>query len=46
MPDITIPFVSGYERVWTSTGIVAGWLLLVLGLAYYARGTSARRAGG
>jgi sulfoxide reductase heme-binding subunit YedZ len=38
LADITIPFVSGYQPVWTSMGIVAGWLLLVLGLSYYARG--------
>jgi sulfoxide reductase heme-binding subunit YedZ len=38
LADITIPFVSGYERVWTTTGIVAGWMLIVLGLSYYARG--------
>ena len=38
LADITIPFASGYEPLWTSTGIVAGWLLLLLGLSYYARG--------
>jgi DMSO/TMAO reductase YedYZ heme-binding membrane subunit len=37
LADITIPFVSGYHRVWTTTGIVAGWMLIVLGLSYYAR---------
>jgi sulfoxide reductase heme-binding subunit YedZ len=37
LADITIPFVSGYQRVWTTTGIVAGWMLIVLGLSYYAR---------
>ncbi len=37
LADITIPFVSGYETLWTSTGIVAGWLLVLLGLSYYAR---------
>lgn len=35
--DISIPLVSGYETLWTSTGIVAFWMLLVLGLSYYAR---------
>jgi methionine sulfoxide reductase heme-binding subunit len=35
--DVAIPFVSGYETVWTSMGIVAFWTLLVLGLSYYAR---------
>jgi methionine sulfoxide reductase heme-binding subunit len=38
LADLTIPFVPGYERVWTTTGIVAGWLLIALGLSYYARG--------
>jgi methionine sulfoxide reductase heme-binding subunit len=38
LADVTIPFVSGYERVWTTTGIVAGWMLVVLGLSYYVRG--------
>ncbi len=37
LADITIPFASGYERLWTTTGIVAGWLLVVLGLSFYAR---------
>jgi sulfoxide reductase heme-binding subunit YedZ len=35
--DLTIPLVSGYARVWTSLGIVAGWGLVLLGLSYYAR---------
>lgn len=38
LADIALPFVSGYRRVWTTTGIVAGWMLLILGLSYYARG--------
>jgi sulfoxide reductase heme-binding subunit YedZ len=38
LADLTIPFVSGYETLWTTTGIVAGWMLLILGLSYYARG--------
>jgi methionine sulfoxide reductase heme-binding subunit len=37
LADLAIPFVSGYETVWTSVGIVAFWMLLVLGLSYYAR---------
>jgi methionine sulfoxide reductase heme-binding subunit len=36
--DVSVPFVSGYERGWTSTGIIGGWALVVLGLSYYARG--------
>jgi sulfoxide reductase heme-binding subunit YedZ len=35
--DIAIPFVSGYQTFWTTTGIVAGWGLAILGLSYYAR---------
>jgi sulfoxide reductase heme-binding subunit YedZ len=35
--DITIPFVSGHQRVWMTTGIVAGWAMIALGLSYYAR---------
>src|SRR5215211_6170679 len=37
LADITIPFVSGYQRGWTSLGIVAGWAMVVLGLSAYAR---------
>jgi sulfoxide reductase heme-binding subunit YedZ len=37
LADVAVPFVSGYETVWTSIGIVAFWTLLVLGLSYYAR---------
>jgi sulfoxide reductase heme-binding subunit YedZ len=35
--DISVPFVSGYQTLWTTTGIVAFWALLALGLSYYAR---------
>lgn len=35
--DIAIPFVGGYKTFWTSTGIIAGWGLALLGLSYYAR---------
>jgi sulfoxide reductase heme-binding subunit YedZ len=35
--DVTLPFVSGYETVWTTVGIVAFWAILALGLSYYAR---------
>ena len=38
LADLTIPFVSGYQRLWTTTGIVAGWGLILLGLSYYVRG--------
>jgi sulfoxide reductase heme-binding subunit YedZ len=38
LADITLPFVSGFHTLWTTTGIVAGWMLIILGLSYYARG--------
>ncbi|HUB74039.1 MAG TPA: ferric reductase-like transmembrane domain-containing protein [Solirubrobacteraceae bacterium] len=37
LADVSIPFVGSYETVWTGVGIVAFWMLLVLGLSYYAR---------
>jgi len=36
--DLAIPLLSGYETLWTSSGIVAFWALALLGLSYYARG--------
>ncbi|HEX4483884.1 MAG TPA: hypothetical protein VH081_08855 [Solirubrobacteraceae bacterium] len=35
---LTLPFVSGYETLWTTIGVVAFWAMLALGLSYYARG--------
>jgi methionine sulfoxide reductase heme-binding subunit len=35
--DVTVPFVSGYKTFWTSTGIIAGWAIVALGLSYYLR---------
>jgi sulfoxide reductase heme-binding subunit YedZ len=35
--DLTMPFVSSYQRGWTTLGIVAGWGLIALGLSYYHR---------
>jgi sulfoxide reductase heme-binding subunit YedZ len=35
--DVTIPFLSGYKTLWTSTGIIAFWALAILGLSYYFR---------
>jgi sulfoxide reductase heme-binding subunit YedZ len=35
--ELAIPFVSGYETLWTTIGIVAFWAMLALGLSYYAR---------
>ena len=35
--DVAVPFLSGYKTIWTSLGIVAFWVLLLLGVSYYAR---------
>jgi sulfoxide reductase heme-binding subunit YedZ len=35
--DVSLPFASGYKTLWTTTGIVAFWAMLILGLSYYAR---------
>jgi len=35
--ELTVPFLSGYQTFWTSAGIVAFWMMLALGLSYYAR---------
>jgi methionine sulfoxide reductase heme-binding subunit len=37
LADITIPFASGYKAPWMAIGIVAGWLMVILGVSYYAR---------
>ena len=37
LADIAIPFVGSYKTFWTSTGIIAGWGMVLLGLSYYAR---------
>jgi len=37
LADLTVPFVSAYKTLWTSTGIAAGWGLLLLGGSFYAR---------
>ncbi len=36
--DVAIPFVSSYQTVWTTIGILAGWMMIILGLSFYARG--------
>ena len=36
--DISVPFVSGYKEPWMTIGIVGGWMMVLLGLSYYARG--------
>ncbi len=35
--DVSVPFASSYKTLWTSMGIVGAWMLIVLGLSYYAR---------
>jgi methionine sulfoxide reductase heme-binding subunit len=37
LAGLAIPFVGSYRTVWTSMGIIAFWVLLALGLSYYAR---------
>jgi methionine sulfoxide reductase heme-binding subunit len=37
LADVSVPFVTGYKTLWTTTGIVAFWALALLGLSYYAR---------
>src|SRR3954451_5814462 len=36
--DVAVPFVSDYKAVWMSIGILGGWMMILLGLSYYARG--------
>jgi sulfoxide reductase heme-binding subunit YedZ len=35
--DLVLPLASGYKEPWMSIGIVSGWGLLILGVAYYFR---------
>jgi sulfoxide reductase heme-binding subunit YedZ len=37
LADVTIPFASSYQRFWQTVGIVGAWMLLLLGLSFYAR---------
>ena len=34
---ISVPFSIGYRPLWTSLGIIAGWLAVLLGLTFYVR---------
>ena len=36
--EVAIPFLGSYRTFWTSAGIVAFWMLALLGLSYYLRG--------
>jgi len=35
--ELMVPFLSDYQTLWTTAGIVGFWMLLALGLSYYAR---------
>ena len=35
--DISIPFASSYKEPWMVIGIIGGWMLIILGVSYYAR---------
>lgn len=35
--DISVPFTIAYRPLWTSLGIIGGWLAVALGLSFYAR---------
>jgi methionine sulfoxide reductase heme-binding subunit len=37
LADVTIPFAADFQRWWMAAGIVGGWMLVILGLSYYAR---------
>ncbi len=32
LADVTIPFVSSYQRLWMGVGLIAGWMFVILGL--------------
>ena len=38
LTDIAIPFASSYKTAWMTMGIVGGWMMIILGLSFYARG--------
>ena len=35
--DLTIPFTSAHEPLWTGLGVTGGWLAAILGLSYWVR---------
>jgi sulfoxide reductase heme-binding subunit YedZ len=37
LTEVAVPFIGSYKTLWTSTGIIAFWMMLLLGLSYYAR---------
>ena len=44
--DVTIPFVSSFNRLFTTLGILCGWATVLLGLSTTGGRASASRAGG
>jgi sulfoxide reductase heme-binding subunit YedZ len=43
LADVAIPFVGTYRTGWTSLGIIAAWMLVLLGPSYYVRRTIGQR---
>jgi hypothetical protein len=37
LDGIALPFHLAYRPLWTATGILAGWLAVILGLSFYVR---------
>jgi sulfoxide reductase heme-binding subunit YedZ len=37
LADIAIPIASSYKTAWMTMGIVGGWMMIILGLSFYAR---------
>ena len=35
--DLTLPFTSAHEPLWTGLGVTGGWLAAILGLSYWIR---------
>jgi sulfoxide reductase heme-binding subunit YedZ len=35
--DVVVPFAGSYKTGWTSLGIIAAWMLILLGPSYYVR---------
>ena len=35
--DVVVPFAGSYKTGWTSLGIIAAWMMVLLGPSYYAR---------
>jgi sulfoxide reductase heme-binding subunit YedZ len=37
LADVTIPFASSYKAAWMAMGVIGGWMMVLLGVSYYAR---------